>query len=107
MSSIGLILLIGYLVVINVFSFCVFALIAKYNIRPRDFTLPFERHDLTLILWICTYFGGGSLGALIAILLFRNKRERDYHNILIPIMLVIHIALLVLFIIFQDRIFAA
>ena len=107
MSSIGWILLIGYLVVINVFTFCVFALVAKYNIRPRDFTFPLERHDFTLLLWDCAYFGGGSLGALIALIVYRNKRERDYHNILVPIVLVIHIALLVLLIIFQDKIFAS
>ena len=84
-------MLIKYLVIINIIEFIIMGidkfLAIKHKYRIPEFTLLF----LSLI--------GGSIGAVLGMLIFRHKTKKLKFKILFPLFLLIHIYILVNYII--------
>lgn len=81
-------LLLGiYLIFINVVAFCFYG-IDKRKAKKGAWRIS----EATLILLA---FIGGSLGALLGMLVFRHKTKHPKFYILVPLFLILHIALAV------------
>lgn len=76
-----------YLVVINFITFLIYA-VDKDKARKGKWRVP----ESTLLLFAAI---GGSVGALLAMLLLHHKTKHPKFYILVPLFLVIHIAIAV------------
>ena len=73
-----------YLIVINLITFIVFGMDKRAAIKKRS------RIRVSTLLTLS--FVGGSLGGLIAMYLFRHKTKKLQFTLLLPLMLILHIA---------------
>ena len=73
-----------YLIVINLITFIVFGVDKRAAIKKRSRIRVSTLLTLSLI--------GGSLGGLIAMYLFRHKTKKLQFTLLVPLMLILHIA---------------
>lgn len=73
-----------YLIIINLITFIVFGVDKRAAIKKRS------RIRVSTLLTLS--FVGGSLGGLIAMYLFRHKTKKLQFTLLLPLMLILHIA---------------
>ena len=73
-----------YLIIINLITFIVFGVDKRAAIKKRS------RIRVSTLLTLS--FVGGSLGGLIAMYLFRHKTQKLQFTLLLPLMLILHIA---------------
>ena len=73
-----------YLIAINLITFVVFGIDKRAAIKKRS------RIRVSTLLTLS--FIGGSLGGLSAMYLFRHKTKKWQFTILLPLMLILHIA---------------
>ena len=73
-----------YLIIINLITFIVFGVDKRAAIKKRS------RIRVSTLLTFS--FVGGSLGGLIAMYLFRHKTKKLQFTLLLPLMLILHIA---------------
>ena len=73
-----------YLIIINLITIIVFGVDKRAAIKKRS------RIRVSTLLTLS--FVGGSLGGLIAMYLFRHKTKKLQFTLLLPLMLILHIA---------------
>lgn len=73
-----------YLIIINLITFIVFGVDKRAAIKKRS------RIRVSTLLTFS--FVGGSLGGLIAMYIFRHKTKKLQFTLLLPLMLILHIA---------------
>lgn len=73
-----------YLISINLITFIVFGMDKSAAVKKRS------RIRVSTLLTLS--FVGGSLGGLIAMYLFRHKTKKLQFTLLLPLMLILHIA---------------
>ncbi len=75
-----------YLIVINIVTFAAFAMdkIAAIEHRSR----------IRIVTLLGLSFVGGSIGAWLAMYLFRHKTRKDYFTVGVPLTLVMHIVII-------------
>ena len=75
-----------YLIVINIVTFAAFAMdkIAAIEHRSR----------IRIVTLLGLSFAGGSIGAWLAMYLFRHKTRKDYFTVGVPLTLVMHIMII-------------
>lgn len=73
-----------YLIIINLITFIVFGVDKRAAIKKRS------RIRVSTLLTLS--FVGGSLGGLIAMHLFRHKTKKLQFTLLLPLMIILHIA---------------
>ena len=81
-----------FLAVINIITFMLYG-IDKAKAKKKKWRIP-EAALLT------TAFFGGSVGALLGMCLFRHKTKHIKFKILVPLFLILHIALFVIWYIY-------
>lgn len=86
--SIGLRIIIIYLAVTNIIAFSMF-FVDKNKAQKRQWRIP----EKTLLLIAAI---GGSLGAWAGMNLFRHKTQHKKFTILVPLIILVHAALLLL-----------
>ena len=80
-------MLLLYLIAINLITFCVYGL-DKAKARKDKWRVPEAR---LLVLAAV----GGSLGALLGMLIFHHKTKKQKFRIIVPVFLIIHIFILI------------
>lgn len=75
-----------YLLVINIISFITYMLDKLFAIKKKS------RIKIATLLFIA--FIGGSLGALLAMDLFKHKTNKDYFSVGVPLILLMHLIVL-------------
>ena len=80
-----------YLLIINVVTFALYG-IDKWKAIHNKWRI----REATLLIMALI---GGSLGAFIAMQMFRNKKKKWYFKYTVPAMLVVHVALMVLLVV--------
>ena len=85
-DSVGCGVLAGYLVLVNVLAFAIFGA-DKRRARAGRWRVP----ERTLFLLAAA---GGSAGALLGMRLFRHKTKHWYFRAFIPLLLLVHLAVL-------------
>ena len=83
-------LLVGFLVIINVVTFCLFGIDKSAAVKEK-WRIP------NLVLLGLAAFGG-SIGAWAGMYTFRHKTQKWYYTITVPVMLLLQITLIVLLI---------
>ena len=73
-----------YLIAINLITFIVFGIDKRAAIKKRS--------RIRVVTLLLLSFIGGSLGGLLAMYLFRHKTKKLLFTILVPLMLILHIA---------------
>lgn len=79
-------MMLSYLIVISIVSFCIFGIDKKYA-QARRWRISENALLLTAIL-------GGCVGALLGMYIFRHKTQKKKFTIGIPIILIVQILLL-------------
>lgn len=78
-----------YIFIINIFTFCLYGLDKKKAKKGK-----WRISEMTLLLTALT---GGSLGAFLGMKIFHHKTKHLKFKVLVPLFLIIHIILLVIF----------
>ena len=82
--------LVAYLIVINIISLIAFALDKIYAVGHSN-----RRIRISVLLLLS--FIGGSIGALLAMYVFRHKTRKDYFVIGVPLTMIMQVFLIFYF----------